>query len=146
MIAEQSSRTVFLLDADKPAAEIEITVRMEIPQSSPVAGGDVSTWLRYEPEVPEQLQDELHRALYNGVHAGLATIDAPLPQGGIAVEVSRLVVKTPELDTLSAASAIGQVAGNLHTLVTYTVASLWQGLSTWSDTSTDQRFIDAPHG
>ena len=146
MIAEQSNRSVFLLDVDKPVAEIEITIRVEIPQSGPLTGSDVSTWLHYEPKAPEQLQDELHRALYNGVHAGLAIVNDLLPEGGIAVEVTRLVVKTPQLETLSIDSSIGQVAANLYTLVTYTVASLWQGLRTWSDASSDHSTFDSPRG
>ena len=96
----------------------------------------MSTWLRYEPKVPEHLQDELHRALYNGVHAGLAIISDPLPKGGIAVDITRLVVKTPQLETLKTDGGIGQVAASLHSLVAYAVASLWQGLNNWSDSST----------
>ena len=133
MIAEQSTSSVVLLDAAQPIAEIVMTVRMEIPQTGALAGSDVSIRLRYESELPEQLRDELHRGLYDGVHTGLAIISRPIPQGGIAVEVTRLVIKTPQLETIVADNSIKQVATSLHSLVAYTVASLWQSLNTWGD-------------
>jgi hypothetical protein len=140
MIAEQSTSSVFLLGADQPAAEIAMTVRMEIPQPDWIDGGDVSTLLRYELTVPEQLQDQLHRALFDGVHAGFALIDSPLPEGGIHVEVSRLVIDRPQLETLVTGEDIRQVAMSLHNLVAWTVASLWQGLKTWSAAPSDRGF------
>jgi hypothetical protein len=135
MRAEQSTSSAFFSDAGESAAEIELTIGMEIPRSGPLASGDVSTWLRYEPKVPERLQDELHSALYNGVHAGLALVNDPLPEGGIGVEITRLVVKRPQLETLKIDDDIGQVAASLHSLAAYAVASLWQGLSNWRDAS-----------
>lgn len=128
MIAEQSTSSAFLLSADRVATEIEMTVRMEIPATGVSTGADVSTLLSYEPKVPERLQDELHRGLFDGVHQGLALVDSPLPEGGIAVEVTRLVIAKPGLEILTSDNSVRQVATTLESLIACTVASLWKTL------------------
>src|SRR5438270_9641332 len=100
MIAEQTTSSTFSPHLGQNAATIEMTVRMEVPIPEAYGPGpNVSIALVYEPKLPEELQDELHRGLYNGVHSGLARVGAPLPQGGVYVEIARLAVVQPQLKT-----------------------------------------------
>ena len=105
-----------------------MAVRMEIPATGISVGVDVSTFLSYEPKVPEHLQDELHKGLFNGVHQGLALVDGRSPQGGIAVEVTRLAISIPDLETLANDNRIRQVGATLESLIACTVCSLWKAL------------------
>lgn len=97
MIAEQTTVCTFRELMSLPDREIRLTIRMEI---SAQESADVSTTLLFEPYLPERWQDMLHRHLYNGVHDGLAGSAAPIPQGGIAVEISGLNIH-PHLESNS---------------------------------------------
>ena len=128
MIAEQSTSSVFLLSGDEPGVSIEMTLRMEV---TPRREGDACVLSKlgsYEPKLPETLQDELHRAFWNGAEDGLSVPEEGLPDCIMEIDVPRLVIVRPYLEPSLSASDISRLADILRSLIAGTVASLWQSL------------------
>jgi hypothetical protein len=109
-----------------PPREIELTVRLEIPDGE---GVDVSIRPEFKPSLPPVWEDILLQRLYQGVHVGLANVGDPIPSGGINVEVTRLRV-TPQLEPSSASNSddVRRLGDTLEVLTASTVAALWAGL------------------
>jgi len=70
--------------------EIQMRVQVERPSSD---GSDVAIELNYERIFPEELEDQLHQRLYNGVHGGYSVSNVPyLPNTMLVVRVLELKV------------------------------------------------------
>src|SRR5687768_13462900 len=85
--AEQTSRSSYQRPVPMPPREIELTVLLEIPKED---GGDVGIYSKFADSLPPAWDDALHQRLYQGVHGGLASVDAPFPVGGIGVHITHL--------------------------------------------------------
>lgn len=72
-------------------------------------------------------EEALHQALAVGVHGGIAAANAPLPEGGIGVPITRLLV-APPLDADTDPKDIRRLRATLEALAASTVAALWTGL------------------
>jgi hypothetical protein len=124
VVAEQTSRNRYWQPAPLPPREIEMTVRLEIPEE---AGADVGVNPRFAPSLPPAWEDALHQRLYAGVHGGLATVGAALPAGGLGVSITRLHV-SPPLNCDGSPDDIRRLGDTLEALTAATVAALWTGL------------------
>ena len=124
IVVERSSRTLCERPAPMPPREIEFTVRLEIPDDD---GADVGIYSRFADPLPPEWNDALHQRLYQGVHGGLASVEAPLPAGGIGVYVTHLRFHPP-LGTRTSASDVQRLGDALEALTAATVAALWKGL------------------
>lgn len=122
--AEQTSRNRYWQLAPLPPREIELTVRLEIPEES---GADVGITPSFDPPLPAAWEDTIQQRLYQGVHGGLANVGAPLPDGGVGVHITRLRL-TPPLNTDSSADDVRRLGDMLEALTAATVAALWTGL------------------
>jgi hypothetical protein len=96
--AEQSSRSAYQRQTPMPPREIERSVRLEIPKED-----------------------------YEGVHSGLANVDAPFPAGGIGVHLTHLRF-FPSLEFTPNESDVQRLGDALGALTAATVASLWNGI------------------
>lgn len=123
IVAEQTSHNLFLQDPLAPPREIELTVRLEIPEET---GADVGITPRFDTELLSDWQDALTQRLYQGVHGGLASIEAPLPMGGIGIYITYLRLSPPVREE-STSSEIRQLGDALEALMASTVAALWAG-------------------
>lgn len=124
IVAEQTSRNRYVQAPSHLEREIELTVRLEIPEAE---GVDVGIDASFDLPVPPELGNALAQRLYQGVHGGVATVGAPLPEGGIGVHITRLHV-TPPLGQESATEEVRRVGDILEALVASTVAALWAGV------------------
>ena len=91
--AEQETSTTIVFSS---TSRLKIRIRIAIRSSEGEGEGTVSTELTYEPELPRdswELQDILHRYIYDAVHSGLAMTRTPLPANGIHVNVSKLDIE-----------------------------------------------------
>lgn len=123
-VAEQTSRNSYSQVAPLPPREIELTVRLEIPEES---GADVSISPDFDQTLPSFWEETVHQRLYAGVHGGIARVGAPLPAGGIGVHITRLRV-TPLSDSENNANELRRLGETLEALTASTVAALWAGL------------------
>jgi hypothetical protein len=123
-IAEQTSRNRYSRVAPLPPREIELTLRLEIPEES---GADVSTTPDLDLPLPTSWEETVHQRLYAGVHGGIARGGAPLPAGGIGVHITRLRV-TPLFDGEDNPNERRRLGETLEALTASTVAALWAGL------------------
>ena len=131
IVAEQTSRNRYRRPAPLPPREIELTVRLEIPEET---GVDVGINSNFIPPLPPQWEDALQQRLSIGVHGGLASVGEPLPDGGIGVSITRLRV-FPPLETDSSSDDIRRLGDALEALTAATVAALWAGSMSLGATS-----------
>jgi hypothetical protein len=132
MIAEQSTSSVFLLTGDEPAVRIEMTLRMVV---TPRGEGDACVLSKlgsYEPKLPEALQDELHQAYWDGAEDGLSVPEEGLPDCMMEIDLTRLVIVRPYLESISDSEDVTRLADTLRSLIAGTVASLWQSIKVLS--------------
>lgn len=122
--AEQTSRSSYPRPAPLPPREIELTVRLEIPEED---GGDVGIYPSFAQSLPSAWDDPLHQRLYQGVHGGLAHVDAPFPEGGIGVHVTHLRF-FPALESEPTANDVQRLGDALEALTAAAIASLWNGI------------------
>src|SRR3954468_24409147 len=92
IVAEQTSRNRYQQPFPLPPREIELTVRLEMPEGT---GANVGIDAAFDPLPPSTWEDSLHERLYQGVHSGLAIVGAPLPAGGIAVHIIKIRISPP---------------------------------------------------
>jgi hypothetical protein len=130
MIAEQNTSCTYWVSDALPGLEIQESIRIEIPGEE---GGYVTTYLQYEPKLPESLWDVLHRHLYDGVHGGLAAAGLPLPSERITVRIMRLSI-IPSLDDRTATQTIEAIGSILEHLTREMVHTLRIGLANLSVT------------
>ena len=124
IVAEQTSRNRYAQPGSMPPREIEMTIRLMVPEDE---GADVGISAEFVPGVPEQWEDGLSQRLYRGVHGGLARVGSPLPAGGIEVRISKVRV-FPQLSTDSDQDDVRRVGETLEALTAATVSALWSGL------------------
>lgn len=124
IVAEQTSRNRYQQPAPLPPREIELTLRLEIPEED---GADVGINSSFDPPLPPEWDDPLQQRLYQGVHGGLASVEAPLPDGGIGVYITHLRI-FPPLETGSSSDEIRRLGNTLESLTAATVAALWTGV------------------
>lgn len=122
--AEQTSRSSYQRPAPMPPREIELTVRLEIPEQH---GGDVGIYSKFADPLPPAWDDPLHQRLYDGVHGGLANVDAPFPEGGIGVHITHLRFNPP-LESTPKAHDVQRLGDAFEALTAATIASLWNGI------------------
>lgn len=122
--AEQTSRNVYQRPAPMPPWEIELTVRLEIPEQDE---GDVGISSMFAHPLPPAWDDPLHQRLYQGVHSGLATVDAPFPDGGIGVHITHLRF-FPPLESIPNENDVQRLGDALEALTAATITSLWNGI------------------
>lgn len=124
LVAEQTSRNRYQRPAPLPPREIELTVRLEIPEED---GADVGIDSTFVNALPSEWDDTLHQRLYQGVHSGLASVLAPFPAGGIGVQITHLRF-LPPLETRPSAHDVQRLGDALEALTAATVAALWNGI------------------
>lgn len=78
----------------------------------------------FKPELPERLADVVHQKLYDGVHAGIAAVSMPFPEGGFAIEILTLQL-LPDPEAIMADDDMQRIAELLGAMVMGMVASLW---------------------
>lgn len=122
--AEQTSRNRYWRPAPLPPRDVELTVRMQIPDDDDT---DVGIHLDFSPPVPEQWGGVLDQRLFDGVHRGLASVDQPLPPGGISIQITTLRI-TPTLELDGDLAEVHRIGDMLEALTSATVAALWTGL------------------
>jgi hypothetical protein len=124
IVAEQTSRNRYHRPAPLPPREIELTVRLDIPEGTGANVGIVSS---LDPPLPSRWADTLHQRLYLGVHGGLASAGAPLPEDGIGIRIAepRLL---PDLDAESDPVDVQRLGDLLEALTEATVTGLWAGV------------------
>ena len=125
IIAEQTSRNRYWFSASLAPREIELTVRLEIPEKE---GVDVGISPSFTPPLPPAWVDSLMQRLYVGVHSGIASVGMPLPTGGIGVEVTQVRVLPPLGANISIDDA-GELSNALEALTASSVAALWTGIN-----------------
>lgn len=123
MIAEQSTRVRYGATPSRPEREIRLVARVETADDPDT---DVATSLLYEP-LPVEWDEAIARQLYDGVHAGIAAVAAPLPVGGLLVSIAELRV-LPSLEGEPALGDVEAVGATVRMLVAAAVESLWTGL------------------
>ena len=124
IVAEQTSRNVYIQSPAFAAREIELTVRLAIPEES---GADVGINPTFEATLPPEWEDTLTQRLYQGVHGGLASVDAPLPEGGVSISITHLSL-SPPVRGESTSGEVRQLGDVLEALTASTVAALWAGV------------------
>ena len=124
MVAEQTNSNRYWPAAPSSPWEIELTLRLRVPEEE---GTDIGINHRFSLAVPSRWEEEIYDRLNNGVHGGLASVEAPLPHGGIGVDITHLLI-SPALTADSAAADIGRLGDTLEALAAATVAALWTGL------------------
>jgi len=122
--AEQASTNRYWQPPPLPPREIELTIRLQIPEGD---GADVGIRPSFALELPEPWEDMLHQRLYEGVHAGLASVGTPIPDGGIGVHITRLHL-SPPVTSDTGAVEVRRIGDALAALAASTVAALWAGL------------------
>jgi hypothetical protein len=128
VIAEQSAASVFLLTGDKPAVNIEMTLRMKVTKRSQRDACVLSKVGSYEPKFSEPLQSALHQAFWEGVEEGLLVAEEGLPDCIMEIDLARLVIIQPHLEPIPDSEDRRRLADILTSLISGTVASLWQSL------------------
>lgn len=89
MIGEQTTKHRY---TGLQNGDIEIQMRVQV-ERLPYDYSDVTIELNYERIFPEELEDQLHQRLYNGVHGGYAVSSVPyLPNTTLVVRVLELKV------------------------------------------------------
>jgi len=124
IVAEQTSRNRYSRPGALPPREIEMTVRLIVPDED---GADVSITADFAPTLPARWEDRLYERLYSGVQGGLAGVGSSLPVGGIHVEISSIRV-SPQVEDDSDTDDVGRLGDTLEALTTATVGGLWSGL------------------
>ncbi|HVG01037.1 MAG TPA: hypothetical protein VND68_14450 [Chloroflexia bacterium] len=132
MFAEQTTLSR-LPTSESEHLEVKMLVHLELPTSEygplrevPTSeyGPNVSIWLKYEPKLPEHVQDALHARLFNGVHGGLYESGFRLPSGGVYVELQELAISSPT-DTFSLDGRVEQIGNLLEHVMSGTVSTLF---------------------
>jgi hypothetical protein len=126
IVAEQTSRNRYLRPAPLPPQEIEMTVRLELPEET---AADLGITPSFEPRLPAPWEDTLHQRLFDGVHGGFASTGAALPAGGLGVYITRLRF-SPPLDVATSEEDVRRLGDTLEALAAATVSSLWLGVLT----------------
>jgi hypothetical protein len=124
LIAEQSGRSRFWLRPRQPPREIELTVRLEMPEET---GADVGISPSFEAPLPLAWKQVLHDRLYAGVYGGLASVGAPLPDEGIGIRITQLRL-SPPVESDTSPDEIRRLGETLEALTAATVAALWSGV------------------
>ncbi len=126
IVAEQTSRNRYQQRPPLPPREIELTVRLEMPEGT---GADVGIDADFDPPPPSTWEDSLQQRLYQGVHSGLASAGAPLPGGGIGVHIVQIRI-LPPLESVADADDVQRLGETLEALTAATVSALWTGVIT----------------
>jgi hypothetical protein len=126
MEAEGTNRASIWASEKELFADLELTIRVSASRGKHNA--DVSTELLFSSTLPETMQVGLSKSLYNGVHAGLSQSQYPIPVEGISVEVFRLDIRHPSVDTLVTEETIHQIGALFETVTASLVAALWDGM------------------
>jgi hypothetical protein len=125
IVAEQTSRNRYQQPFPLPPREIELTVRLEMPEGTGAdVGIDAAAFLP-----PSTWEDSLHRRLYQGVHSGLAIVGAPLSAGGIALHNIKIRI-SPPLESVAEDDDVQRLGETLEALTAATVSALWTGVIT----------------
>jgi hypothetical protein len=124
IVAEQTSRSRYQRTTPMPSWEIGLTLRLEIPDDD---GADVGIYSKFADALPSEWDDMLHQRLYQGVHGGLAGVEAPLPDGGIGVYITQLRFHPP-LELRTNTNDVRRLGDALEALTAATVAALWNGI------------------
>ena len=123
IVAEQATRSRYWRSDASPSREIRLTARLEIPGEE---GVDVATSLVFEP-LASPWDEQIDQHLYDGVHAGLASVGGALPADGIRVLITALHIM-PGLAPESSEGEVRSVGETVHALAAATVSALWTGL------------------
>src|SRR3954451_18070978 len=127
IVAEQTSRNRYQQQPfPLPPREIELTVRLEMPEGT---GADVGIDADFDPPPPSTWEDALQQRLHRGVHGGLANVGAPLPEGGIGVHILQVRI-LPPLESTAAVDDVQRLGETLEALTAATVSALWTGVIT----------------
>lgn len=102
---------------------IQLTVQMEHPAVYPSGMGVGWYW---EGLLPEKWEWEVSEYLSQGVHAGLETVEQPLPDKGLDFIIALTSVQPP-ITTETSSEDIRQFGEVLFGLVMGAVISLWRG-------------------
>lgn len=100
--------------------------------------------MRDDP-LPPAWDDPIARQLYDGAHAGLAAVDAPLPEAGIRVIIAGLRVSPTLVDDPDPA-VVRAVGETIRLTVVSTLETWWRGLrwtSPADSTEAPRRITDA---
>ncbi|MBI3967118.1 MAG: hypothetical protein HY329_15895 [Chloroflexi bacterium] len=103
MIAEQMTTSRFWAGGAVSPIRIDLALRLEIPAQDPFV--HVAVDLVYEPQTAGSLEERLQQHLYDGVHAGIAAIGFPVPDGGIGARISSFQIAPPPDSDLSQSAA-----------------------------------------
>lgn len=120
MIAEQTTQSRYWRSPSLLEREIDLVARLETVD----AGSDVDTELLYEP-LAAGWDEAIADRVYEGVHAGLAAVAAPLPRGGLRVQISRLQL-SPPLESNPAAESVALLGETVRAIVASAVESMWR--------------------
>ncbi len=104
--------------------EIQMIVQIETP-ADPYA--DVSIELNYERIFPEELEDQLHQRLYNGVHGGVSLSGVSLSPNSIVVRILELSV-SPLPQNIQDTDTRINLGYLLEVTVCGVVESLWRNM------------------
>ncbi len=126
IVAEQTSRNRYQQPFPLPPREIELTVRLEMPEET---GADVGIDAVFDPPPPPTWEDSLQQRLYQGVQSGLANVGAPLPEGGIGVHLINIRI-LPPLESVAGTDDVQRLGETLEALTAATVSALWTGVIT----------------
>ena len=128
IVAEQTSRNLYRQDPQMAPREIELTIRLEIPEE---IGADVGINPSFDASLPSEWEDTLTQRIYQGVHGGLASVDAPLPEGGLSISITHLRL-SPPVSGESTSGEVRRLGDALEALTASTVAALWAGVISFS--------------
>lgn len=123
-MAEQTSRNRYWQHAAAAPQEIELTVRLEMPEET---GADVGIRPSFETQLPIAWEQALHDRLYAGVHGGLASVGLPIPDEGIGIRITQLRL-SPPVDSESSPDSVRRLGETIEALTAATVAALWSGV------------------
>ena len=126
-VAEQTTRSWYRRPAPLSPRAIEMTIRIQVPEDD---GADVGIYPGFRPVFPDPYADELYKRLYDGVHAGLASVDSPFPAGGVGVFITHLRLSpslTVDGDDNGDDDEVGRLGDTLEAIAASTVAALWRG-------------------
>lgn len=127
-IAEQSTQSRFWSSSSLPDREIDLVARVEIggDAAEREGGVDVDARLLYDP-LPPAWDDLIAARIYDGIHAGLAAVAAPLPSAGLRVTISRLGI-LPEPPPTRSSAELEALGETVRGTIASTIESLWLGL------------------
>ena len=122
-VAAPTTRSWYRRPAPLSPRAIEMTIRIQAPEDD---GADVGIYPGFRPVFPDPYADELYKRLYDGVHAGLASVESPFLIGGVGVFITRVLV-SPPLAVDGDDDEVDRLGNTLEAIAASTVAALWRG-------------------